>query len=59
MANIIGGEFKIPLPDIEITGAENGKLFASGRGAFAAILRKVISQNNTIHEWWRGGGNIA
>lgn len=51
MANVIGGEFKISLPCIETTETENGKFFASGRGAFAAILRKSISQINTIHKW--------
>ena len=51
MANVIGGEFKISLPGIETTEAENGKFFASGRGALAAILRKIISQINTIHKW--------
>lgn len=51
MANIIGGEFKIALPGIKTTAVENRKFFSSGRGAFAAILRKIISQNNTIHKW--------
>ncbi len=51
MANVIGGEFKISLPGIETTEAENGKFFASGRGALAAILRKIISQINTIYKW--------
>ncbi len=54
MANVIGGEFKISLPGIETTEVENGKFFASGRGALAAILRKIIPQINTIHKW-RGG----
>ena len=45
MANVIGGEFKISIPGIETTEAENVRFFASGRGAFTAILRKIISQN--------------
>lgn len=50
MVNIIGGEFKIPLTNMEKKETENYKLFASGRGAFAAILRKIIAGNNTLHK---------
>lgn len=57
MANVIGGEFKISLTGIETKETENRKLFASGRGALAAILRTIITKNNTTHKW--GGGNIT
>lgn len=51
MSNVIGGEFKIPLIGIETKLLDNGSFFASGRGAFAAILRKIIVNKNVIHKW--------
>ena len=54
MATVIGGEFKIPLAGIETKESDNGIFFASGRGAFAAILRKIIVDKDAIQE--RGGG---
>ena len=53
METVIGGEFKIPLLGIETKESDNGIFFASGRGAFAAILKRIIANNNTIHK--RGG----
>ena len=50
MATVIGGEFKIALPGIKTTAVENRKFFSSGRGAFAAILRKIISQNIKVSQ---------
>lgn len=57
METVIGGEFKIPLLGIETKESDNGIFFASGRGAFASILKRIIANNNTIHK--RGGGNAA
>jgi hypothetical protein len=51
MANVIGGEYKIPLIGIETKESNNGIFFASGRGGFAAILRKIIVDKNAMHEW--------
>lgn len=51
MATVIGGEFKIPLAGIETKEFDNGIFFASGRGAFAAILRKIIVNKDAIQEW--------
>lgn len=51
MANVIGGEYKIPLIGIETKESNNSIFFASGRGAFAAILRKIIVDKNAMHEW--------
>ena len=48
MLKIIGGEFKIPLTNISKKEKEGYQLFASGRGAFAAILRKIVF-NNGVH----------
>lgn len=45
MTNIIGGEFKIPLSNIPVKESEKRKFFSSGRGVFAAILRKILSEN--------------
>ena len=52
MATVIGGEFKIPMAGIETK--KNPTMvffFASGRGAFAAILRKIIVDKDAIQEW--------
>lgn len=51
METVIGGEFKISLLGIETKESDNGIFFASGRGAFAAILKRIIVNKNTIHKW--------
>ena len=44
MADIIGGEFKISLSNISFNESESCNFFSSGRGAFAAILKKMSSE---------------
>lgn len=48
MTNVIGGEFKINISRLTCLQKQQLNLFASGRGAFAAILKSFFNKNNTM-----------
>ncbi len=48
MTNVIGGEFKINISGLTCLQKQQLNLFASGRGAFAAILKSFFNKNNTM-----------
>lgn len=56
MSNVIGGEFKISVPENTHIHCKKSSLFASGRCAFVSILKKLFDRNYTIQVCGRGGG---
>ncbi|MGI0528394.1 hypothetical protein [Treponema socranskii] len=53
MENIIGGEFKISIPEITDSNDALCNLFSSGRGALSAILEKMYNEDITMHKCGR------